>query len=176
MTVYAWSVLSGSSSKGTVSSTNLQRESGSRGGTTKSGIHQAESMLDRSMEEDLLQGKSHLGSLPVSQQQIDWGGEPARGRAVTQEVHPPDRTLYESEQVQGGISSHQEPVHDDGHSKDDDFGDGEDGNTAVEENEVLSQANLSSVGSVSVEAAPPANTLVWLGEDKCLQGCCYGRA
>ena len=45
--------------------------------------------------------------------------------------------------------------------------DDEDGNTADERNEELSQADLSSVGSVAVEAAPTTQSLVWLGEDRC---------
>ncbi|KAL7565187.1 hypothetical protein ACA910_003375 [Epithemia clementina (nom. ined.)] len=43
----------------------------------------------------------------------------------------------------------------------------EDGNTAYERNDDLSQTELSSVGSVKVEAPPATSTLVWLGEDKC---------
>ncbi|KAL7574780.1 hypothetical protein ACA910_017339 [Epithemia clementina (nom. ined.)] len=42
--------------------------------------------------------------------------------------------------------------------------DDEDGNTAADRNEELSQAKLSSVGSVAVEAPPPLQSLVWLGE------------
>jgi hypothetical protein len=43
----------------------------------------------------------------------------------------------------------------------------DDENTADEKNENLSQADLSSVGSVAVEMPPPIRSLVYLGDDKC---------
>ncbi|KAL7570765.1 hypothetical protein ACA910_014396 [Epithemia clementina (nom. ined.)] len=45
--------------------------------------------------------------------------------------------------------------------------DDKDGNTAADWNEELSQAELSSVGSVAIEAPPPLWSLVWLGESQC---------
>jgi hypothetical protein len=45
--------------------------------------------------------------------------------------------------------------------------DGDDANTEDEKNEALSQAELSSVGSVGAEAPPPTRSLVFLGETLC---------
>ncbi|KAL7570782.1 hypothetical protein ACA910_014412 [Epithemia clementina (nom. ined.)] len=87
-------------------------------------------------------------SPPVVQETINQGTPRGAIRAQrTEQKRETAETLREEEEAEGR--------------------DDEDGNTAADRNEELSQAKLSSVGSVAVEAPPPLQSLVWLGESQC---------